>query len=97
MLPANGTSGDRDVAEFHDASGLEAAPAVLAEPIDIRSKSLAVLAFIAVIGFLYLAGAVFIPITITGLASYALTPLVDGLKRRLRLPKIVRAALRRSS
>jgi predicted PurR-regulated permease PerM len=93
MPPADATSSDRDTVELHDDSGLEVAPVVLSTPIDIRSTSLAVLALIAVIGFLYLARAVFIPITIAVLGSYALTPVVDGLKRRLRLPKVVGAAL----
>jgi predicted PurR-regulated permease PerM len=71
----------------------ETVPTVLHAPINVRSTSLAVLAVIAVIGFLLLAKAVFIPITIAVLASYALTPVVDWLKRRARLPKVVGAAL----
>ena len=51
-------------------------PTVLQSPMNIRSTSLAVLALLAVIGFLFLARAVFIPITIAVLASYALAPLV---------------------
>ena len=68
-------------------------PSVLQSPINIRSTSLAVLALLAVIGFLFLARAVFIPITIAVLASYALTPVVDWLKRRARLPKVLGAGL----
>lgn len=66
---------------------------VLQTPINVRSTSLAVLALIAVIGLLFLARAVFIPITIAVLASYALTPVVDWLKKRARLPKALGAGL----
>ncbi len=68
-------------------------PLVLHAPINVRSTSLAVLALLAVVGFLLLARAVFIPITIAVLASYALTPIVDWLKRRAKLPKAVGAGL----
>ena len=71
----------------------ERPPPVLQTPIDVRSTSLALLAFIAVIGLLYFARAVFIPITIAVLASYALTPVVDWLKNRARLPKAVGAGV----
>jgi predicted PurR-regulated permease PerM len=71
----------------------ELPPSVLQAPINVRSTSLAVLAVIAVIGLLDLARAVFIPVTIAVLASYALTPVVDWLKKRARLPKAVGAAL----
>jgi predicted PurR-regulated permease PerM len=66
---------------------------VLQTSINVRSTSLAVLALIAVIGLLFFARAVFIPITIAVLASYALTPVVDWLKKRARLPKAVGAAV----
>jgi predicted PurR-regulated permease PerM len=52
-----------------------------------------VLAILAIIGFLFIARAVFIPITIAVLGSYTLTPVVDWLKRRVGLPKPVGAAL----
>jgi predicted PurR-regulated permease PerM len=74
-------------------SASELPPPVLQTPINVRSTSLALLALIAVIGLLYLARAVFIPITIAVLASYALTPVVDWLKKRARLPKAVGAGL----
>jgi predicted PurR-regulated permease PerM len=66
---------------------------VLQTPINVRSTSLAVLALLAVIGFLFAARAVFIPITIAVLASYALTPIVDWLKRSARLPKALGAGV----
>src|SRR5579862_1965322 len=71
----------------------ERAPPVIHAPINVRSTSLAILAICAVIGLLYVARAVFIPITIALLASYALTPVVDWLKRNARLPKVLGAAL----
>ena len=66
---------------------------VLQTSINVRSTSLAVLALLAVIGFLFVARAVFIPITIAVLASYALTPVVDWLKRVARLPKALGAGV----
>ncbi len=66
---------------------------VLQTTINIRSTSLAVLALIAIIGLLYWARGVFIPIAIAVLASYTLTPVVDFLKERARLPKAIGAAL----
>jgi predicted PurR-regulated permease PerM len=59
----------------------------------LRSTSLALLAFVAVIGLLYQGRAVFIPVTIAVLASYALTPVVEWLRRTARVPKAVGAAL----
>ena len=62
-------------------------------PIDVRSTSLAVLACIAVIVFLRWAQDVLIPITFAVMLSYALTPVVDWLKRKAKLHKAVGAAL----
>jgi predicted PurR-regulated permease PerM len=64
-----------------------------AVPIDVRSTSLAVLALIGAIVFLHWAQAVLIPITFAVLLSYALTPVVDWLKRRAGLHKAIGAAL----
>jgi predicted PurR-regulated permease PerM len=71
----------------------DASPSVVHAPINVRSTSLAVLAMVAVIGLLFQARAVFIPVTIAVLASYALTPVVDWLKRAARLPKALGAGL----
>lgn len=68
-------------------------PLTVAMPIDVRSTSLAVLALIALIVFLRWAQEVLIPITFAILLSYALTPVVDWLKRKARLHKAVGAAL----
>ena len=81
------TAAARLPAESRDASP------VIHAPINVRSTSLAVLAFLAIVGFLFVARAVFIPITIAVLASYALTPIVDWLKRTARLPKALGAGL----
>jgi predicted PurR-regulated permease PerM len=61
-------------------------------PVDIRSISLGVLATLAAIYTLSWAKAVFIPLLLGVMASYALTPLVDRLER-WRLPRVVGAAL----
>jgi len=71
----------------------EPLPLTLVMPIDVRSTSLAVLALIAAIVFLHWAQAVLIPIVFAVLLSYALTPVVDWLKRRAKLHKAVGAAL----
>ena len=61
--------------------------------IDVRSTSLALLTLMASIVFLEWAQAVLIPITFAVLLSYALTPVVNGLKRIAKAPKAVGAAL----
>jgi predicted PurR-regulated permease PerM len=62
-------------------------------PIDVRSTSLALLALIALIVFLRWAQEVLIPITFAVLLSYALTPVVEWLRRKAKLHKAVGAAL----
>jgi len=62
-------------------------------PLDVRSTSMAVIAFVAVIYLLQWAHAVFIPIVLAISLSYALTPFVNTLKRRLRVPEPAGAAL----
>ena len=71
----------------------EAQPLLVAVPIDVRSTSLAVLALIGSIVFLHWAQAVLIPITFAVLLSYALTPVVNWLRRRAGLHKAIGAAL----
>jgi predicted PurR-regulated permease PerM len=70
-----------------------APPQLPPAPINVHSTSLAVLALLAVIAFLYLAQAVFIPVTIAILASYALSPVVGWLRQRLGFPKSLGAGL----
>jgi predicted PurR-regulated permease PerM len=67
-------------------------PAVRAA-IDVRSVSLAILATLGVIVFVRWASPVLIPIATAVLLSYALTPIVTWLQKRLRLPKVVGAAI----
>lgn len=76
-----------------DPPPAEPKPMTIAMPIDVRSTSIAVLALIAVIVFMHWAQAVLIPITFAILLSYALTPVVDWLKRNLGLHKAIGAAL----
>ena len=69
-------------------------PTVLSHsPIDVRSSSLAVIACLAVIFFLQWARAILIPITAAVMLSYALTPIVRWLHRRLKIHKSIGAAI----
>jgi predicted PurR-regulated permease PerM len=61
-------------------------------PVDVRSLSLALLAAIACAFALRTASAVFIPLLLGLLISYALSPIVDRMQR-LRLPRAIGAAL----
>ncbi len=62
-------------------------------PLDVRGTSLAVIAVVAVVYLLQWAKDVFIPLALSLFLSYSLTPLVRFLKRRLRLPESIGAAL----
>ena len=61
-------------------------------PVDVRSVSLAVLATLASVFMLRWASAVFIPVMVGVLFSYALSPVVDWLQLR-RIPRALSAAL----
>ena len=61
-------------------------------PVDVRSLALAVIAVLAVVFFLQWARAVFIPLLLSMMFSYALTPLVDRLQR-WRIPRAIGAVL----
>jgi predicted PurR-regulated permease PerM len=61
-------------------------------PVDVRSASLALLAALACLYTLYWAKAVFIPVLLGLLSSYALTPVVDILER-LRIPRAIASAV----
>jgi predicted PurR-regulated permease PerM len=61
-------------------------------PVDVRSVSLGVLAVIASLFALHVASAVFIPLLMGVIVSYALSPLVDRMERR-RVPRALGAAL----
>ena len=58
----------------------------------VRSHATFVLAVVAVVFFLQWAQAVLIPITLSVFLSYALTPIVNWLQKKARLPKVVGAA-----
>ncbi len=80
--------GDREVGVVAEPS-----PPALIAPVNVRSASLATLAVLGVIGFLLVARAVFIPIAIALVLSYALRPIVDWLHRTVRLPPVFGAGL----
>ncbi|NKF24596.1 AI-2E family transporter [Solimonas marina] len=61
--------------------------------LDLRSTTLAVLAVLAVIAAIKLAADVLVPIVLAVSLSYLLTPLVDLLRRRLRIPEAAGAFL----
>lgn len=63
----------------------------LPTPVNVRSVSLAVLALLACVYALHWAGAVFIPLLLGVMLSYALSPVVDRL-HRWRLPRVLGAA-----
>jgi len=61
-------------------------------PVDVRSASLSLLALIAILFALHVASAVFIPLLLGLVLSYALSPLVDVLER-WRLPRALGAGV----
>lgn len=65
---------------------------VLHMPVDVRSFSLALLALLASVYTLHWAGAVFIPVMVGILSSYALSPVVDWFHAR-RVPRALSAAV----
>ena len=62
-------------------------------PVDVRSVSLSIIAFAAVMAMLHLAQEVIIPFVVSGLLFYALDPIVDWLQR-WRLPRVARRRAR---
>jgi predicted PurR-regulated permease PerM len=85
------TSSTSPVQADNDSTGVTA-PTVSHMSVMVRSNAIVVLAFIAVVVFLQWAQAVVIPITFSVFMSYTLTPIVNWLKRRAKLPKAVGAA-----
>jgi len=61
-------------------------------PVDVRSASLGVLAVVAIVFTLHWASAVFIPLLLGLMLSYALSPIVNGL-HRWRIPRAIGAAV----
>jgi predicted PurR-regulated permease PerM len=86
--------GALDAQEKEAAQDLEEAREriLLQMPVDVRSASLVVLAVLASIFALRWAAAVFIPLMLSLILTYALSPLVDRLER-MKVPRIVGAAL----
>ena len=66
--------------------------ALMHMPVDVRSVSLAVLAVLACVAALRLAGAVFIPLMLGVMFSYALGPVIDTLER-WRIPRSIGTAV----
>ncbi len=79
--------------QVDDAPTAVPAPTVAHVSVKVRSNAIVVLALIAVVVFLHWAQAVFIPITFSVFLSYALTPIVNWLQRKAKLPKTVGAAV----
>jgi predicted PurR-regulated permease PerM len=77
---------------IEDTAPDEAARVHLRMPIDVRSVSLAVIAFLACVFALQWASAVFIPLLLGVMSSYALSPVVDRLQR-WRIPRALGAAV----
>ena len=70
----------------------EPAPSVLRMPVDVYSFSLALLALLAVIFMLHWARAIFIPLMLGVMISYALSPPVN-LLHKWRIPRAIGAAV----
>ena len=70
----------------------ESVPTVLRTPVDVYSFSLALLALLAVIFVLHWARAIFIPLMLGVMISYALSPLVK-LMQKWRIPRVIGAAV----
>jgi predicted PurR-regulated permease PerM len=79
------------VEPLQDAAPAEPVRAHLHSPIDVRSASLGVIAPLASVYVLHWAGAVFIPLLLGLMCSYALSPVVDRLQR-WHVPRSIGAA-----
>ena len=79
-------------AQADDIATSVPAPTVSQTHVLVRSNAIVVIAFIAVALFLQWAQAVLIPITLSVFLSYALTPVVNWLRKYAKLPKVVGAA-----
>jgi predicted PurR-regulated permease PerM len=87
------TTSPKSRAKAHgDAAEGVPTPTVSHTSVLVRSNAIVVLALISIVVFLHWAQAVIIPITFSVFMSYALTPVVNWLKRRARLPKAIGAA-----
>jgi predicted PurR-regulated permease PerM len=70
----------------------DGSPRTLPNRVDLRSTSLAIIAVLAVLVVLRWASAVFIPVLVGVMLSYALSPIVDQLAR-WRVPRVLSASL----
>jgi len=80
---------------IQDKGGLESpdpAPLLLRMPVDVRSFSLALLMVLAIIFMLHWARAIFIPLMLGVMISYALSPPVN-LMQKWRIPRAIGAAV----
>ena len=68
-------------------------PVVLHMPVDVRSVSLVTLSLLGVVYTLHWAAPVFIPILVSLMLTYALSPTVSFLERRLRVSRWISSAL----
>jgi predicted PurR-regulated permease PerM len=96
MTPAKPTL-DAVVTQTEDTASTPAPPVdpervLLHMPVDVRSAALALLAVLAGLYTLSWAKAVFIPLLLGVMASYALTPVVDRLER-WRMPRVFASAV----
>lgn len=66
---------------------------VLHMPVDVRSMALVVLTVIALLAVLRWAQAFFIPLMLGVIFSYALSPVVDWLQKRVRVPRALSSAV----
>lgn len=87
LLPGENAARDKD-----GANTAEPAAPLLRMPVDVYSLSLAVLAIIAVVFALHWARAVFIPLMLGVMISYALSAPVD-LMQKWRIPRAIGAAV----
>ncbi len=83
---------DARPAEPEAVTLVTADPMLVHLPVDIRNMSLVVLAVLASVFVLYWAKAVFVPVMLSVLFSYALSPLVNWMEHR-RVPRWLGAAL----
>lgn len=68
-------------------------PVVLHMPVDVRSVSMVTLSLLGVVYTLHWAAPVFIPILVSLMLTYALSPTVSFLERRLRVSRWISSAL----
>lgn len=91
-LPVKSLSAEPDNGQNGGHESRRTAPAPLHLPVNVRNFSLALIAVLAVIFVLNWASAIFIPLMLGVMISYALAPFVD-LMHKWRIPRAISAAL----